>query len=65
MTDEELIEQTRAELERRGFAFGDFWKIVRYPSSSTVVYFWGDPPGSPNYSCDFNEEAGLLLWCNA
>ena len=64
MTDEELIEQTRAELERRGFDFGDFWKIRRFPNSFTTVWFWGKPPGDPNYSCQFDEEAGTLLWCN-
>ena len=65
MTDEELIKQTRAELERRGLAFGDFWQIVRYPCSSTTVWFWGDPPGGPNYSAEFNEKEGKLLWLNA
>ena len=64
MTDKELIEQTRARLESGGKDFGDFWKIVRYPRSSTSVWFWGKPKGSPNYSCQFDEEAGELLWCN-
>lgn len=65
MTDKELIEQTRAELERREVDFGDFWEIVRSPTSFTTVCFWGKPRGCPNYSCQFDEEAGKLLWCNA
>ena len=65
MTDEELIGQTRAELERRGVDFGDFWEIVRSPASFTTVWFWGKPSGFPNYSAQFDEEAGTLLWCDA
>ena len=65
MTDKELIEQAKAELERRGVAFGDFWEIVRSPGSRTAVWFWGDPPGCPNYCASFDEEAGKLLWCDA
>lgn len=61
MTDAELIERTRTELKRRGVAFGDFWQIVRSPGSLTTVWFWGKPPGSPNYSCQFDEEAGKLM----
>lgn len=65
MTDEELIEATRAELKKRGVDFGDFWEIVRSPTSLTTVFFWGKPPGGPNYSCQFEEAAGKLFWCNA
>ncbi len=64
MTDNELIEQTRAELERAGKVFGDFWEIVRSPTSFTTVWFWGKPEGGPNYACQFDEKAGKLLWCN-
>lgn len=65
MTDNELIEQTRSELERRGVAFSDFWQISRSPGSFTTVWFWGDPKGSPNYSCQFDEERAKLLWSNS
>jgi len=64
MKDAELIEQTRARLESRGKDFGDFWKITRYPTSPTTVWFWGKPKGGPNYSCQFDEKTGELLWCN-
>lgn len=64
MTDKELIEQTKAELERRGVDFGDFWEIIRSPTSLATVYFWGKPRGCPNYACQFDEEADNLLWCN-
>ncbi len=64
MKDEELIELTRAELERRGIEFGEFWKIMRSPTSLTTVWFWGKPKGCPNYSCQFDEKEGKLLWCN-
>lgn len=63
MTDEELIERTRMELERRGFSFGEFWQIMRSSSLNFIVWFWGIPRGDPNYSCTFDEE-GKLLWCN-
>ena len=65
MLDRELIEQTRAKLEKSGVAFGEFWQIMRSPTSFTTVFFWGRPKGDPNYSCQFDEEAGTLLWCSA
>lgn len=64
MTDDELIKQTRAKFEQLGVPFGEFWTIMRSATSLTTVWFWGEPKGSPNYSCQFDEKAGQLLWCN-
>ena len=64
MKDEELIKQAKAALKEHKIPFGEFWEISRSPASFTTVWFWGKPKGCPNYSCQFDEEEGALLWCN-
>ena len=64
MTDEELVERTKAAFEEKGIEYGEFWCIDRSTVSFTVVWFWRKNEADPNPSAQWDEERGQLLWCS-